>query len=327
MVALIDPLDYEVSIPCKDTTRVIQRKRSQFYRLAKAELWSVLDLGAESMDLRLVVTHFQHWLDRYHDTHVYLSNGEKDLFLKSINRFTADYRQSLKRRMHRMRDIDWSVKIELTLDPKKFMGLYDQFIFLPRLWNVINTWLKRTFGKFEFLRIMEITKKGRPHLHILLAFYDPKWQKYFKAMSRRDKQRRFQAFYGELRAVSTRNNGGHIWVKPIQGKIRLVNYVMKYVNKSISVRNVSEANYQDRVYGALLFATNRRLFSVSRGLRIFAKPKKASQGFKYMGCIPSHALFSFCRAKDIPYGFSVSFDSDMADPYEYPLLFDWKGGG
>ena len=311
------------SIPCR-VTRVIaqKRQRSPFFNLAKTELMHVMDLGVDSMDLRLVQVHFQHWLDHYHNRFCHLSNGEREIFLRSINRFTEDYRRSLKARMRRLRDIEWDIKIEITLDPKRFMGLYDEFIYLPKLWHTIDRWLDHKYGAHEFLRIMEITKKGRPHLHVLLAFHNTKWRNFFRSMSRRDKEKRFQAFYGKLKSVSARNNGGFVWVKPIKGEIRLVNYVMKYVNKSINFEGINEDDKQNHVYGALLFATNRRLFSVSHGLRMFAKPKKEKQGFSYLGCVPSSELKSFCIEKDIPFGFSVSFDSGLVDQYRYPLLFE-----
>lgn len=321
----------QLLIPCK-ANRIIQRcliveqekprrQRSLYYYLARAELWKVVDLGRDSLDLSRVVMHFQHWLDHYHNQFVHLTSPERDLFLKSINRFSAEYKRSLKSRMKKMRDIQWAVKLEITLDPKQFLGLYDQFIFLPKLWNNVVRWLKRTYGRIEFLRIMEITKKGRPHLHILVAFHDPKWQKYFRSMRRRDKQRRFQAFYGEFKDTVARNGGGHVWVRPISGSLKLVNYVLKYVNKTISVYADPQASDQTLIYGALLFASNRRLFSVSRGLRVFADPKKPKQGYTFVGCVPANELRSFCSKREIPFGFMVSVATELVDPYEYPLLF------
>lgn len=298
------------------------RRRSLFYYLARAELWQVSDLGKEKLDLGGVVMHFQHWLEHYHNQFIHLTSLERDLFLKSITRFSSEYKRSLKSRMRKMRDIKWAIKLEITLDPKKFLGLYDQFVFLPRLWNIVLVWLKRTYGKLEFLRIMEITKKGRPHLHILVAFHDPQWQKYFCSMRRRDKQRRFQAFYGEFKDVVLRNNGGWVWVRPIKGSLKLVNYVLKYVNKTISIYQNSKTSNQNLTYGALLFASNRRLFSVSRGLRVFADPTKKKQGYTFVGCVPASLLRSFCQEKDVPFGFAVSIDAELIDPYGYPLLFN-----
>jgi len=320
-------------IPCK-SNRIIQRtkpkipdleepkrKRSQYYYLAREELFQVGDLGQESMDVSKVVMHFQHWLDHYHNQFVHLTSPERDLFLRSINRFAIEYKRSLKSRMRKMRDIQWAIKLEITLDPKQFLGLYDEYVFLPKLWNNVLRWLKRTYGALEFLRIMEITKKGRPHLHILVAFHDPKWQKYFRSMRRRDKERRFQAFYGEFKDVVARNGGGHVWVRTINGSLKLVNYVLKYVNKSITVYEDNQISYQNLVYGALLFATNRRLFAVSRGLRVFGEPDKKKQDYAYVGCVPVSELRSFCQEHEIPFGFSVSVPSELIDPYAYPLLF------
>jgi hypothetical protein len=218
--------------------------------------------------------------------------------------------------MRKMRNVDWSLKLEITLDPKQFMTLDNEFIMLPRIWNNVNRWLNHTFGDLEFLRIMEITKKGRPHLHILIVFHDEKWNRYFRSMRRNDKQRRFQAFYHEFKDVVSRNGGGWVWVRPIQDNLKLINYVMKYVNKSISGEN-------NKKYSALLFASNKRLFSVSRGLRVFSDPKRPKQGYSYVGCVNALELKSYCQSKDIPFGFNVDLEKvDYEDFYKYPLLFN-----
>ena len=291
-------------IPCK-VIGIIQRKkgRSQNYFMAREELWHVGDYGRDKLDVDNVIYYYEKWRKQYKDKFVHMRHLENDehLFFRSSSRFDEGYRRTLKSRMSRMKDIKWDVKLEITLDPKLFLGLYDQFIFLPKLWNIVNVWLKRTYGKFGFLRILEITKKGRPHLHVLLAFYDKKMSKFFRSMSKRDKKRRFQTFYAEFKKVVNRNNGGHVWVKPIKGSLKLVNYVLKYVNKTISGKN--------KKYSALLFATNRRLFSVSRDLRIFAKPKKKIVEYEYMGCIPISKLNTFCKYSGVPFGFSIRMSS------------------
>jgi len=292
------------SIPCK-LIGITQRKkgRSEHYFLAREELWSVADCGREKLDISKVILHYDLWREKYKDKFIHLQHLEKNdhLFFRSISRFDEGYKRSLKSRMSRMKNIKWDVKLEITLDPKKFLGLYDQFIFLPKLWNIVNVWLKRNYGKFGFLRILEITKKGRPHLHILVAFYDKKVSKFFRSINKRDKKRRFQAFYGEFKDVVNRNNGGYVWVKPCRGSIRLTNYVLKYVNKSISGEN--------KKYSALLFATNRRLFSVSSDLRVFAKPKKERVGYEYVGCVPISKLKNFCKYSGIPFGFSIHMNT------------------
>lgn len=277
-----------------------------------------MDLGT-TPDLSLVEKHFENWRAHYRNQFIHLERAGDHKFLRSICRFDDVYRKSLKSRMKKMQDVDWAVKLEITLDPKQFLGLYDEYVILPKIWDNVNRWLKHTFGDLEFLRIVEPTKKGRPHLHILLAFHDPKWNKYFRSMRRNDKQRRFQAFYSEFRSVVSRNGGGHVWVRPIQGNLKLVSYVLKYVNKSIS-------GADNKKYSALLFASNRRLFSVSKGLRVFSDPKKVKQGFVYRGCVPCSELENLCREEEIPFGFHVFVPGEKADPYKYPLLFQGDQG-
>jgi hypothetical protein len=307
------------SIPCK-RNRIIQREipkklRSVHYYRARESLWRVKDLGVKHLDLDAVIRHFENWRSHYYDKFIHLEKGGHHKFLKSICRFDESYKRSLKSRMKKMQDVDWAVKLEITLDPKQFMGLYDEFVMLPKIWNNVVRWLKRTFGGLEFLRFVEITKKGRPHLHVLVVFHDPKWNRYFKSMNKRSTKKRFQAFYSEFKSVVARNGGGHVWVRPVKGNLKLVNYVLKYVNKSIS-------GPENKKYSALLFASNRRLFSVSRGLRVFAEPKKVKQGFSYVGCVPASELLAYCESKGIPFGFGVDVElSDHSDLYEYSSLF------
>lgn len=307
-------------IPCKSNRVIPRRIRSEHFRLAQNSLNSVHDEGGDYVpDLEVVCRHFENWLAKYHDSFVKLSRDDKVLFIRALNRFSVPYRRALRARMARMRDIDWSVKLEITLDPAAFMNLSNQFLYLPRLWNTISRWLSRTYGKFEFLRIIEITKKGRPHLHILLSFHDEKWQRYFRSMNRKDKTMRFQGFYEEFKAVSMRNHGGWVWVRPIKGSLQLVNYVMKYVNKSISV--YSGASEDAIRYGALLFASNRRLFAVSKGLRVFSMPKKEKQGYVYEGTVNGSELKAFCQENDVAFGFMISCDPSAIDGYKFPALF------
>jgi hypothetical protein len=316
------------SIPCK-TYRVTQRfysvpttkKRSVFYSLANNELRSIVDLGADTLDFSLVVTHFENWRSHYSDKfiHLYSPYIDKHLFMKSICRFDEGYRSHLRARMRRLKDFNWSIKLEITLDPKQFFHLYDEFIKLGKIWNNINRWLRHNYGDLEFMWVREPSKKGRPHFHILVGFYDIKWQKYFKAMNSHDKRMRFDAFYDEFKAIVSKNGGGFVWVKPIQGHLNLVNYVMKYVNKSIS-------GDEDKMYSALLFASNKRLFSISKGLQVFKNPKKEKQGYEYVACVQERELDYFCKMNGIPLGFSVSVDSNLADPEGYPLVFGGGGG-
>jgi hypothetical protein len=289
------------------------------YLFAKQALWSVKDLGAPSLELDDIITHYQLWREDYRDKFLHLARADKHIFLRAVCRFSDSYRISLKHRMKRMQDIDWAVKLEITLDPKMFLGLYDEFERLPRIWNTVSRWLQRTYGKFEYLRVLELQKSGRPHLHVLIAFHDPQWQHYFRSMRRTDKQRRFQAFYGEFKDVVGRNGGGLVWARPIQGNIKLVSYVLKYVNKSISSENVQ--------YSALLFASNRRLFGVSKGLRVFGAVKKEPQGFEYQGCVSASELKSYCEESGIAFGFYVGFEGvNSSSAYAYPRLFQSGGG-
>lgn len=57
--------------------------------------------------------------------------------------------------------------IVLTLKPKENITIKDQIQFLRDAFTKLKTKIRRTFEKFEYLAVIELTKKGTPHMHIL----------------------------------------------------------------------------------------------------------------------------------------------------------------
>ena len=310
------------SIPC-DSNRVIQtfptskvqKQRSEFYGFARSHLFRVVDLGKPFLDLDPVIDFFDLWRSHYKNQWLRLHRIEDDsyVFMKSVSRFDVDYRNVLRSRLNRLQGVRFDLKLEFTLDPKKFLSLGDEFMFLPPFWNVIHSWLLKRYGKFEFLRIVEIQKKGRPHLHVLVGFHDEKAVKFFANMTkhRSNKARMevykkcscdFCKFYGDLKAESLKHGGGWVWARPIMAnndqnyRISVSRYALKYVNKSL--RNSSRS---DRSYGALLFASNKRLFSISKGFQVLCGKKKVEkQGYEYEGTVHNSVVKEFCEDQVLP---------------------------
>ena len=68
----------------------------------------------------------------------------------------------------------------------------------------LRSWLLKRYGHFEFLKILEVQKKGRPHLHVLISGIPYITQQ-------------------DLADVWRKYGGGHIWIKAINKNINFPN--------------------------------------------------------------------------------------------------------
>jgi len=261
-------------------------------------LGRVADCGREELDLRLVRVHFGNWDEHYRlGRFVRLSKGDEYLFIRAVNRFCEDYKRRLRKKLRFLRFVKWDLKLELTLDPKRFMRLSDEFALVDPAWAKTRAWLYKRYGHFEFLKVLEVQKTGRPHLHVLLPgishiphvdLYDI-WQKY---------------------------GGGYVWVRRIEGRIDTVSYVLKYVNKTVLG--------EDKTYAALLFASNKRMFSMSQGLRdtLGVRRKIRKQGYAFRGTVEESEVRAFCDEERVPFEDFVGTEPTIEMLYQYSQLFD-----
>lgn len=256
------------------------------------------DCGRDELDLRFVKVHFGSWDEHYHlGKFVRLSREEEYLFIRAVNRFSEEYKRRLRRKLQPLRLVKWDLKIELTLDPKRFMRLSDEFAFIDPAWAKTRAWLYKRYGHFEFLKVLEIQDTGRPHLHVLISgisyvphanLYDI-WQKY---------------------------GGGYVWIMSVEKRIDVVSYVLKYVNKTI----LSD----DKTYAALLFASNKRMFSMSRGLMeiLGVRRERKKQGFMFRGTVEESEVRAFYSEENVAYDDFVQTKVTTEVLYQYPELFD-----
>jgi hypothetical protein len=194
------------------------------------------------------------------------------------------------------------LKLELTLDPNKFMRLIDEFAFIDRAWAKVRSWLYKRYGHFEFLKVLEVQKRGRPQLHILIAgiSYVP---------------------HGDLYDTWRKYGGGYVWIRPIEKSVATVSYVLKYVNKTILE--------EDKTYASLLFASNKRMFSMSGGLRDMLGVRRTveKQGYAFRGTVEESEIRTFCKEENVCYEDFVSAKPTMEILYQYPQLFDVLDAG
>jgi hypothetical protein len=98
-------------------------------------------------------------------------------------------------------------------------------------------------------------------------------------------------------------------------------YVLKYVNKTVLGK--------DKVYASILFASNKRMFSMSQNLLTMLNIRRnyKTQGWKFDGTVDEFSLKMFCREENIVFDDFIRIEVTSQQMHEYPLLFDvWDNG-
>lgn len=296
------------------------KRRSVWFFLAKNRFRTIADLGnlefsaLEQMKLRDLEIYFDNWRAGYRDRYVHLEKEQRHLFIRQYSRFDSSYRKKLRRKLAPLDNVLWDLKIELTIDPKKTMRLADGYALLFKGLNRFNSWLKRRFGQkvngkfypaeFMMFACREIQKSGRLHPHILISGI--KWIEQNELSDLWDSYGCGKIVY--IKRVHSRNN------------LKMSAYVMKYVNKSLRIEN--------KRYSSLLFASNRRLFSMNGSCQKMVRlpAAKENQGFKYVGTVAENELLNYCDERGLNLAPFMSIDVDRADLYEFPNIFGGEGG-
>jgi len=291
------------SLEYSNRASVTNRRRSEYYYLAKEALSRVADCGTKKLDLCLVIIHFENWMEKYlTGKFVKLVKNDEYLFIRCVNRFMEDYKRLLWKKMKLLQYIDWDLKIDLTLDPKKFMRLEDELIFIGKAWAKLRAWLLKRYGRFEFLCVLEVQKSGRPHLHVLISGIP-------------------YIAHSDLSEIWRKYGGGYVWIKAINSNVNALWYVLKYVNKTILGK--------DKIYASILFAANKRMFSMSQNLLGMLNIRRDynSQGWKFAGTVDELSLKVFCIEENILFHDFIKVKVTFLLMHEYPTIFDsWEYG-
>ena len=81
-----------------------------------------------------------------------------------------DYVARFKRQFRGLWSGAWDFMITLTMKP---LGLLkNEFNYVSARFPRVRSWLFKRFGHFSYVRVLEITKVGRPHLHLLVRLDD-----------------------------------------------------------------------------------------------------------------------------------------------------------
>jgi hypothetical protein len=297
------PPSSSVSLEYSNRASVTFRRRSQEFYLAKEALSQVVDCGIEKLDLRLLMIHFENWMEKYlTGKFVKLVKEDEYLFIRCVNRFMEDYKRVLWKKMKLLQYIDWDLKIDLTLDPKRFMRLEDELLFIGKAWAKLRAWLLKRYGRFEFLCVLEAQKSGRPHLHVLVSGIP-------------------YVSHSDLSELWQKYGGGYVWVRAINSNVNALWYVLKYVNKTILGK--------DKIYASILFASNKRMFSMSQNLltKLNIRRNYKSKGWVFDGTVDEFNIKIFCQEEKMVFDDFIKVKITFLMMHKHPLIFDsWKDG-
>jgi len=268
-----------------------------------------------------------------------LNKGDEYVFIRQITRFMPLYKRRLWMRFGFLDKVPFCHHLVLEVNPHAFLRLCDAYGFINKMWARLRANLFKKYGKFEFLRILEPHRSGFPHLHVLVTgipFIDWKW---------------LDGVWHEKYA-----GAGFVFRRDVGSSFNAVKYLLKYVNKMVwesgSValpsdishctsgnedRSVSESGVHvvhqgsvtpltrfERLFSAILFASNKRLFSMSRGLLLLAGVRSVSkepQGYRYLGSVEACQVEAYFKDKGLAVANFVRVKVEPQDLYDYSLVF------
>lgn len=248
--------------------------------MANEHVKKITDLNRLSKsDFEPIITYFKNWQGKYYSgKYAILQHKEKSndfCFIRCMTRFQAIYKRKLWQKFEHLNHIKFQHHIILEVNPHNHVNYYNLFPYMARQWARLRAWLYKTYGAFDFIKIVEMHKKHRPHYHILIVgipYIDyKKIEELWKSGGKYN--------CGFSKRIPVRNNFKALW------------YVLKYVNKSI----VGHKNFNLND-SAIFFATNKRLFSLSRNLfgRIGIKQQAQNEAkYRFLGSKSASVVNNF----------------------------------
>jgi len=226
-----------------------------------------------------------------------LDPSKKDFYIRMYVRFMDEYREMLKQKFAWLHYVKFTKMMSFTVDPSRFFHLHDEFKAVVAGWHKMAAWLRKTYGPFFYVRVLEFQKSGRPHLHVIAVL--PEYVDYGKMQQLWDKKYDIgvQCRFDDIRE-NKKGDG--------------LSYVLKYVTKSIV--NVEK---MENIYSSLLFASNMRLFSMSDVRRsmdaapdvmLDKKDLRATATFEYVGAVYESQLKEFFEDGIVPDRFELAED-------------------
>ncbi len=228
---------------------------------------------------------------------LYHPEEKRFLALPYLHRWHSQYRFKVGQRMDKLQEWirDEFVHLNLNVDTKR-MTPEEAMVAISDGWHRLHAWLKkRKGGKFEYLWVVEPTKKGYAHLHVLLLksrisdFRNPDNSPFHYVV-----EERADKYTGTLktwkhcpeidRQWDSYGFGWSNWAEPCTKDSREVprvaGYVVKYLKK--------QSNH--RLFAAWLWWYGKRSWGMSQGATKASKSPKPPPEWDYVGSFSLDAI-------------------------------------
>ena len=211
-------------------------------------------------------------------------------FIEYVSRFSDKYVKRIYEKFNKLNDklkeYQKALFLTLTIDPKNFNSIKQEYKQLQHAFNKLNTYLKKTYKLTKYIKVVEFTKSDIPHLHILYLHDD-----YIDI----DKVRQLWQKYG----IGIMVNIQLVQRKyVIEGKESYLNgvlsYILKYIVKSIGRDPKQSIDLKEsRRSLCIKWALQSRTFSISKAvvsLIIRGNKTNSNQEWVYVCSIPASLL-------------------------------------
>jgi hypothetical protein len=298
---------YNKNISSKDPTsldnpsRIIETKAKNPLLLEAKELVSkeMLDWFQDDKWKVRLTNLFKEYVNEVEGKVLILHNlNDQALILPYITRASPSYIKKLKRRLKSLKDLsmDNGIFLTLTTGPRLFASLLDAYQGLMKNFHKLMMFLKKRLGNLRYISVIELTKSGLPHLHVVILGIN--------YLIPQDELSQIWSKYGQGIIVDIRRIG-----KGFRG-YNVFKYVLKYL---VKVWDIQDYKPHNLFHVSCLWALGARAYNCSRGL-IPSKPKPEPKGWVYLG---SYFVLTIVYALDLP---ATIIDSPIIKKIDYERL-------
>lgn len=252
-------------------------------------------------------------------------DGSKYCFVRLFCRFMDQYKELIRRKVwFLLRDFKPDLMLTFTMEPMGNLAV--EFDYVSRFWCRVRAWMFKENGHFSYVKVLEVTRKGRPHLHVLVSGWSSTRTVGEETVKWLEEEDIFNVD-GSLFRKGLRSVWGHfVKVRHCWSGFKAGAYVLKYVYKSLKAYSGFDLRY-----ASLLFASNKRSFSWSQDLAQNSPTSRVQSGeasrerspeYVFEGCCSRDSFDFMCEKLELPLDRHVNVvELTSSLMSEFPLVF------
>jgi len=294
---------------------IIKRKRNiNFQKAIDKTNESYLYWQDRERIINLICSYAEAYSEDTYDKIIVLEHKQEQRFklIEYISRFSDKYITKVYQKFYnlnnKLTNYQKALFLTLTVDPKNFHSIKQEYKELQHAFNKLNSYLKKKYNLKQYIKVVEFTKSDIPHLHILYLHDD------FIDI---DKIRQLWQKYGIGIMVNIQLVQRRYVIENDKAYLNgVLSYILKYIVKSIGKDTNKELDPAKQGYRSLCikWALQSRTFSISKAVSLILKGNKTNSNcigqWVYCCSIPKQLL-----------GTDLSYDAIRS------IIMQFMGGG